>query len=128
MGFFGALTAFFNVAAAGFDGGDGAAGLLLDAFDHGGDFFRGLASVLGEAADFTGDDGETATLLTGAGGLDGGVEGEEVGILGDFADDGDDFADFLRARVELPHEGVDGFGCSGDVVHGFGGVCHDLTA
>jgi hypothetical protein len=35
---------------------------------------------LGEVADFFGDDGEAHAGLAGAGGFDGGVEGEDVGL------------------------------------------------
>ena len=44
--------------------------------------------LLGQLADFLGDDGEAAALLAGAGGLDRGVEREQVGLLGDAGDRG----------------------------------------
>ena len=45
-------------------------------------------------ADFVGHHGEPA-VLAGAGGLDGGVECQEIGLSGDFADDLDDLADLM---------------------------------
>jgi len=36
------------------------------------------AAALGEFADFVGDYGEAASMLSGAGGLDGGIQGEQV--------------------------------------------------
>ena len=41
---------------------------------------------LGELADLVGDDGEAAAGLAGAGGLDRGVEREQVGLVGDRGD------------------------------------------
>jgi hypothetical protein len=49
----------------------------------------------GELADLFGDDGEAAALFAGAGGLDGGVEREQVGLFGDAGDGVDDAADLF---------------------------------
>ena len=43
-------------------------------------------------------------MFAGARGLDGGVEREEVRLLGDGADGLDNGADLLRARAELLHD------------------------
>ena len=53
----------------------------------------GALRLLGELADLVGDDREAAALLAGAGGLDGGVEREQVGLLGDAGDRRDDAGD-----------------------------------
>jgi hypothetical protein len=45
------------------------------------------ASLLGEAADFSNDDGEAIAMLAGTGGFKGGIEGEQVGLRGDLADE-----------------------------------------
>ena len=49
---------------------------------------RGLAA-LGELAHLGGDDREAAAVLAGARRFDGGVEREEVRLVGDLLDDGD---------------------------------------
>lgn len=41
---------------------------------------------VGEGAYFVGDHGKTSTRFTRAGGFDGGVEFQQVGLLGDGAD------------------------------------------
>ncbi len=92
--------ALLDGAGAALHAGDGGAGAVLNALDHGGDLAGGLRGAFGEAADFTGDDGEATALLSGAGGLDGGVEGEEVGLAGDLVDDGDDLADAAGVVAE----------------------------
>ncbi|MNS48149.1 hypothetical protein D3C72_807070 [compost metagenome] len=58
----------------------------LQAFDHRLDFCRGLLSALGQQTNLIRHNRETATLLTGPGSLDGGVEGQQVGLLGDGTD------------------------------------------
>ena len=55
-------------------------------FDFGGGLFRGRGGALGEGADFLGDDGETSPVFAGAGGLDGGVQREDVRLKRDFVD------------------------------------------
>jgi hypothetical protein len=61
-------------------------GLGRDLLDGGGDLGDQLADLaggvlgfFGQLAGLFGHDGEAAALLAGAGGLDGGVEGEQVG-------------------------------------------------
>ncbi len=71
-------------------------GLGLDLADQRGDLARGALGLLGQLADLLGDDGEAAALLAGAGGLDRGVEREQVGLLGDAGDRVDDAADLAR--------------------------------
>ncbi len=61
------------------------------------------------------DDGETAALLTGAGGLNRGVEREQVRLLGDAGDRRDDLVDLLGLGGELADDVVDG---GGGVPHG----------
>ena len=56
----------------------------------------GLLGLLGQLADLVGDDREAAALLAGAGGLDRGVERQEVRLLGDGGDRVDDPADLAR--------------------------------
>ncbi len=74
---------------------------VLDHLDLLLDVLGGLGRLLGEVLDLVGDDGEALARLAGAGGLDGGVQGEEVGLLGDGADDLDDVADLGARLAEL---------------------------
>ena len=83
------------------DDTDDLLGVGLDLADQARDLAGGVLGLLGELADLLGDDGEAAALLAGAGGLDGGVEREQVGLLGDAGDRVDDPADPLGARGEL---------------------------
>ena len=72
------------------DGGNGVRRVLLDEADEVGDVLCRLARLLCELADFLCDDGESAACLTGTCCLDGGVEGEEIRLLGDPRDGIDD--------------------------------------
>ena len=53
-------------------------------------------------------------MFAGARGLDGGVEREEVGLLGDFADDGGDAPDLPHLLGEPSHLSGGGFHVPGD--------------
>ena len=75
--------------------------------DQAADLDGGLGRALGELAHFVGDDGKTAPLLAGAGGLDGGVEREQVGLVGDLADHADDVVHRVRAAAEGVERGVE---------------------
>ena len=99
-GLVGGDDALLDGAGAALHAGDGGAGAVLDALDHAGDLAGGLGGGFGEAADFAGDDCEAAALLAGAGGFDGGVEGEEIGLAGDLVDDGDDLRDAAGVVAE----------------------------
>ena len=55
--------------------------------DHLLDFHRGLLGAAGEGAHLVGHHRKAASLFTSPGGLDGGVEGQQVGLLGDGVDD-----------------------------------------
>jgi hypothetical protein len=65
---------------------DGLAGIALQLLDHLLDLDGGGLGPVGEFAHLGGDHGEAATRFTGAGGLDGGVQGQQVGLLRDAAD------------------------------------------
>ena len=70
-------------------------GFLLYAGNQLGNFLRGLGRTLGELPDLFGHHGEAHALFAGAGGLDGRVQGEEIGLLGDVVDHVHDLADVL---------------------------------
>ncbi len=80
VSFFGTQAAVFDAAAAGFNGSGGAGCLLLNSSHHAGDFFCRGGGVLGEAAHFSGDNGEAASLLPRRARLDGGIQGQQIGV------------------------------------------------
>ena len=71
--------------------------------DQRADLLGRAADAVGELADFVGDHGEALAGLAGAGRLDGGVDGEDVGLLGQLGDDVEHRADLLRLLAELEH-------------------------
>ena len=77
------------------------AGALLDLGDEPGDLLGRATGALGELADLVRDDREALAHLARAGRLDGGVEREQVGLLGDVVDRLDDRADLLALGTEL---------------------------
>ena len=91
------------------DGGehslDGVVGIALHGGHGGENFLGGLTGPLGLLAYFVGDDREAAPLFSGPGGLDGCVEGGQVGLVGDLLDHGhhrvDSGAAFIQAADDL---------------------------
>lgn len=71
-------------------------------------FFRGLLGADGQIANLLGHHREAASLLAGAGGLNGCVQGQEVGLLGDVPDQGQDLADLLGLLGQAFHRLLDG--------------------
>src|SRR5690606_4615257 len=65
---------------------NGGVGFTLYAVDHAFNFFGGLLGTVGQGTDFVGDHGKTTARLTRAGGFDGGVQGQQVGLFGNGAD------------------------------------------
>ena len=61
--------------------------------------FAASLAALGELAHLGGHDGEAAAMLAGTRRFDGGVEREEVRLVGDLLDDGDLLRD-LRHRLD----------------------------
>src|SRR5262249_54478397 len=94
----GELDALGNLIAAAFQVADGAADFILDRLDHAGDFSGRGRGTLGQLAHFVGYHREATALLTRARRLDGGVEREQVGLVGDVLDDLDDATDLGGAR------------------------------
>ncbi|MND98222.1 hypothetical protein D3C80_905630 [compost metagenome] len=76
------------------------AGALLDPCDHAGDFLGGSAGAPRQAADLIGHHGKTASLLAGAGGFDGGVECQQVGLVSNALDHLDDVENPLGLLVQ----------------------------
>src|SRR5690606_31353299 len=65
---------------------NGGGGFTLYAVDHAFKFFGGLLGTVGQGAYFVGAHGKTTARLTRAGGFDGGVQGQQVGLFGNGAD------------------------------------------
>ncbi len=68
-------------------------GLLLDAGHQAADFRRRLGRPLGQLPDLVRHHREAAARLAGPRRLDGGVQRQQVGLIGDFLDELDDAAD-----------------------------------
>ncbi len=79
---------------------DSLARFALDALNEVGNFLGGLCRFFGQFADFVGDDRETEAVFAGASGLDGGVQGEQVGLFGEIVDHFDDLADVVGAMAQ----------------------------
>ncbi len=95
------LDAALGLAMAAMHGVDHVAGALLQAFDHPADLFHRVLGAPGEVAHFVGDHREAAAGVAGAGRLDGRVERQQVGLLGDGADHFQHRTDFLAAAGQL---------------------------
>src|SRR3954471_20013559 len=93
--------AVLGLAGAVLDDLHGLGRLGLDLADQARDRAGGRLRLLGELADLLGDDREAAALLAGAGGLDGRVQRQQVRLLGDAGDRGDDPADPLAAGRQV---------------------------
>ncbi|MPM04327.1 hypothetical protein SDC9_50604 [bioreactor metagenome] len=66
------------------------------------DLLRRLVALLGELPHFLRHHGEAPSCLTGPGGLDGGVEGQQIGLVGDAADLGHEALDLPGTVAEFP--------------------------
>ena len=86
---------------------DQTAGLGLDLADEGRDLARCGLRFLRELAYLLGDDREPAALLAGAGGLDRGVQREQVRLPRDARDRVHDAANLVRALRQRADRGAD---------------------
>src|SRR5215469_264592 len=73
------------------------ASFALDALNEVGDFLGRLRGFFGQLADFVSDDREAKAVLPGAGGFDGRIQREKVGLFGEVINDLDDLADIVGA-------------------------------
>ena len=107
------------------DGVDRVGGAVADLVDQLLGILHRLLGVARQLAHLVGHHRKTAPLLAGPGRLDGGVERQQVGLIGDPLDDGEDAGDLL-AVVSQPfhHLGVLAR-LGGHLVHG---VDHPLEA
>ena len=79
---------------------------ILNGLDPMANVFRGFCRLLGEFLDFGGDDREAFARFAGPRRLDGGIQGQQIGLLGDILDHGDDLADLFGGRAELADSAV----------------------
>ena len=91
--------------------------LLLHLADDLADLLGRLHRALGELAHLVGDHREAAAGLAGARRLDGGVQGEQVRLVGDLLDHLEDAPDLLRALAEAGDD-------AGGVLHVLGDGLH----
>jgi len=85
--------------------------------NHAADLGGGLRRALGQLAHFVGHHGKAAALLAGARRFDGGIQSQQVGLIGHVLDDLDDAGDLLRV---LSH----GLDSPGGFAHGLGYLLH----
>src|SRR5579875_3755262 len=111
-----------------FGGENGGVRLGLNFAHDALDFCRGFLGTLRELAHFGGDDRETAPVLPRTGGLNRGVEGEEVGLIGQVVDDLENPPDLLGFLAERQGPARDGVDPVGDGVHRSDGGGHRLPA
>ena len=71
-----------RLGAALLDAVDGRLRLALNGADHGADLTGGSRRALGELAHLVGDDSKAAALFARTRRLDGGVEGQQIGLVG----------------------------------------------
>ena len=72
-----------------------------DAVGRSADVVGAALGAFGKGTDLVGDDREAAALLAGTGGLDRGVEGEKIGLVGNLPDGAGDLGDVAGLGLEL---------------------------
>src|SRR5450631_254969 len=107
---------------------DRLAGFLLNALDQFRDFLGRLRRFLGQFAHFVGDDGESQSVFSGAGSFNGGVQGQQVGLLGEIVDDFDDLANVVGALSQGSNDFARRVDGGVDAVQSVGGLLHGADA
>ena len=79
------------------------------ALDRVGDLFRGMARSLGQLPHLVRDDGKAPAVLPCPCCLDGGIEGEQVGLVGHIVDEPDYLADLVGSGTEALMTSDDSF-------------------
>ncbi|MCY1280826.1 hypothetical protein D9M70_296200 [compost metagenome] len=82
---------------------------------------------MSQVAHLVGHHGEATAGFPGAGGLDGGVERQQVGLFGDAFDDFEDLPDVHRLAVQCLDVAAGGADLSGQFVHRGDGAFHHLA-
>ncbi len=94
-----------HLAAQRFHAAGGALGLFADGAHQLADLVARFAGAHGQLAHFAGHHGKAPPMLAGAGGLDGRVQCQQVGALGDLVDGVGDAVDAARFFLQGPHQG-----------------------
>ena len=116
--------------------------LFCTGANQAGDLARRRSRLLGQLAHLVGNHGKASPLIPGSCGLDGRVQGQQVRLVGDVLDRGNNPADFLRPLPHFPHvranlggtqaDGLDALhGCLDCLAAGLrrrGRTVHDLGA
>src|SRR5690606_25164205 len=103
-------------------------GVGLNGLDQRFDLFRGCGGTLSQTLYFVRYHREAAAGVTGHRRLDGGVEREDVGLVGDVVDERDDVADFLRRFAETLDPLRRFLDLLANVIHALDGVLYHLGA
>jgi hypothetical protein len=99
----------------------------LQGFDASADILSGLGGLTGQGLDLSGDHRKTLAGFTGARRLDGGVERQQVGLVGDLGNRINDLRDLTR-RVLQPFDArIDGFKSGPDPSDFIAGLDGGLT-
>ncbi|MNN28549.1 hypothetical protein D3C81_1421250 [compost metagenome] len=96
--------------------------------DHLLDFFRGLLGFLCQVTHLVGHHGKTTALFTRAGRLDGGVERQQVGLLGNRADGDKDGVDVFAVTGQILHHADRTADFLGQGADRMGRIAHDGQA
>lgn len=91
------LSGFFPIFCGHDTGVDSGLGILNDFFD----LVGGLLDFFAQAAHFFGDKCEAFAAFSGFCGFQGGVEGEDIGFIGDFSDDFQSIGDFVTSFLKF---------------------------
>src|SRR3990167_8344334 len=106
----------------------GFAGTFLQLADHASNFPSGVLGTGCQRTYFVGHHGKATTVLAGSCGLNGGVKGEQVGLLGNGGNHLDDFLNALAVRGHLLHTFGGAFQGARQVLNGGGGGADYLIA
>jgi hypothetical protein len=122
------LAPFDHALRGALHGGHGVLRVGLNGLHQRRDLARGVGGAFGQPLHFFGHHREAPARFTGRRGLDGGVQGQHVGLFGNVGNQFGDFADLLR-RLAQPLDALGGFlDLVADGVHAADGVLHRLQA
>ena len=98
--------------------------LLLDIGDHLADFLGGAGGASGQATHLVGDHGKATAVFAGPRRLDGGIQGQQVGLTGNRLDHLGDPLDVLAALAQGFNQHLAGTGALAELVHAGDGLLH----